>query len=189
MNACSLFSRSHATFAIGATILAGILMDAEPRRDHRTDATSCRMLVLMRTGAAPNELSRELAAPIRFDYYHQPTGICEIRVPRSHVAALNGSALVRGVAAPIPIALCRAEVKTILQDAEDAVRNWHLEKLQAEEAWRVTTGSPTVKVAVVDTGLSFEHDTIKRNPNIKDGLRAVDKAPRLLPSGNAQLLG
>lgn len=40
---------------------------------------------------------------------------------------------------------------------------WGLEKIQAERAWDVTTGSPGVVIAVIDTGLDISHRDLQGN--------------------------
>ena len=47
--------------------------------------------------------------------------------------------------------------------------NWqkNLQRLGAQEAWEITKGSPRVPVAVIDTGLDYEH--FEFLPRIKDG--------------------
>ena len=39
----------------------------------------------------------------------------------------------------------------------DSVYRWHLEKIQANFAWDITRGNPTVKIAIIDTGFEINH--------------------------------
>jgi subtilisin family serine protease len=42
-------------------------------------------------------------------------------------------------------------------------RQWYLPQMQAEQAWDVSTGSPSVIVAVVDTAMDIDHEDLKEN--------------------------
>ncbi|MHA1991961.1 MAG: S8 family serine peptidase [Candidatus Hodarchaeales archaeon] len=39
---------------------------------------------------------------------------------------------------------------------------WHLEKIQAQEAWEVTKGNNEIIVAVIDTGIDFTHPALTK---------------------------
>jgi thermitase len=43
------------------------------------------------------------------------------------------------------------------------VSQWHLAKIQSSQAWSVTTGSPSVVVAVIDTGVHGTHPDLESN--------------------------
>jgi thermitase len=43
------------------------------------------------------------------------------------------------------------------------VSQWHLAKIQSSQAWSVTTGSPSVVVAVIDTGVHGTHPDLASN--------------------------
>ncbi|MER5963416.1 S8 family serine peptidase [Streptomyces sp. NPDC002057] len=45
---------------------------------------------------------------------------------------------------------------------------WDMTQIKAEQAWAVTTGSPTVKVGVLDTGVDDQHQDIAPNFNAAD---------------------
>jgi subtilisin family serine protease len=53
--------------------------------------------------------------------------------------------------------------------AEPALRNWGLDNtegpshIEAKKAWKITEGSPKVIVAVIDTGIDFNHPDLKNN--------------------------
>ena len=41
--------------------------------------------------------------------------------------------------------------------------HWHLEKIDAIEAWNITKGSPDVTIAIVDNGVRLEHEDLEEN--------------------------
>jgi hypothetical protein len=42
-------------------------------------------------------------------------------------------------------------------------RQWYLEKVRAYEAWQITTGSPEIIIAVLDSGIDFLHPDLEDN--------------------------
>ena len=48
-------------------------------------------------------------------------------------------------------------------DDFDELQLWGLAKINLPAAWDLTTGSPAVKVAVVDTGMAYDHDDLALN--------------------------
>ena len=40
---------------------------------------------------------------------------------------------------------------------------WGLSKIHASQAWEIVTGSPTVIIAVIDTGVDYNHEDLKTN--------------------------
>ena len=54
-------------------------------------------------------------------------------------------------------------IARITTDDQYFSQQWGLAKIQAEEAWAISTGNSEVIVAVLDTGLDYEHDDIVGN--------------------------
>jgi subtilisin family serine protease len=48
-------------------------------------------------------------------------------------------------------------------DPMTLVDQWGLFKVEAENAWRVTTGSPNVVIAILDSGVALNHDDLQAN--------------------------
>lgn len=48
-------------------------------------------------------------------------------------------------------------------DPDAAAKQWHLQKIEAYEAWSKTQGSADVVVAVIDTGVDINHPDLKPN--------------------------
>ncbi|MCL2064421.1 MAG: S8 family peptidase [Candidatus Cloacimonetes bacterium] len=42
-------------------------------------------------------------------------------------------------------------------------QQWYLEKIQAIDAWEITTGSPDVVIGIVDTGVKWNHEDLAAN--------------------------
>lgn len=67
---------------------------------------------------------------------------------------------------------CRAAA-TVPNDEFWGRQRWHYEMIQLPDAWDVTTGRTTVVVAVVDTGVRFDHGDL--TPNLlQDGWDFID---------------
>ena len=45
---------------------------------------------------------------------------------------------------------------------------WHYDQIRLPQAWAVTTGSKSVRVAVIDTGIDPEHVDLQENLNLED---------------------
>lgn len=48
-------------------------------------------------------------------------------------------------------------------------RAWHLKAIRANDAWRVTQGSPNISIAVIDSGIDYNHPDL--NPNLRRNLK------------------
>ena len=49
-------------------------------------------------------------------------------------------------------------------DDPEFVNQWGMVKIQAPQAWEVTTGSPTINIAIVDTGVDPDHPDLANKP-------------------------
>jgi subtilisin family serine protease len=49
-------------------------------------------------------------------------------------------------------------------DDPDYDKQWHLDRIRAPWAWNLTTGDPSVKIAVLDSGLDGEHSEFAGTP-------------------------
>jgi subtilisin family serine protease len=64
----------------------------------------------------------------------------------------------------------QGNIVTLRPEPPDLDDLWGLKAIKAPEAWEITTGSPNVIIAVIDTGVDYEH------PELKDVvLRDIDK--------------
>ncbi|MEU8524504.1 MULTISPECIES: S8 family peptidase [Streptomyces] len=54
---------------------------------------------------------------------------------------------------------------------------WDMTQIKADQAWAVTTGSPTVKVGVLDTGVDDQHQDIAPNFNAADSVSCAYGKP------------
>ncbi|MEZ5401864.1 MAG: S8 family serine peptidase [Bryobacteraceae bacterium] len=62
-------------------------------------------------------------------------------------------------------------------------QQWHLTRIQAEQAWDITRGDPSVVIAVIDDGLDIDHEDIARPGKIVSPLDIIggDNDPRPAP--------
>jgi len=63
----------------------------------------------------------------------------------------------RGFSIPPP------QVESVSLDSETNTKLWGIRRVKAPQAWSVTRGSQDVVVAVVDTGVDYEHPALKQN--------------------------
>ncbi|WP_455355265.1 S8 family peptidase [Streptomyces sp. SYSU K217416] len=54
---------------------------------------------------------------------------------------------------------------------------WDMTQIKADQAWAVTTGSPTVKVGVLDTGVDDQHQDLAPNFNAADSVSCAYGKP------------
>lgn len=72
--------------------------------------------------------------------------------------------------------LMRVAAERISPDDEFFSYQWYLEKIRAPEAWKVSQGSKSVIVAVLDTGMDLEHPDLRNNlwTNPREVLDGID---------------
>ena len=78
-------------------------------------------------------------------------------------------------ASPSPSATPCCRRSTIPNDPIYKEFQWGLRKIGMEAVWDVTTGSPNVIVAVLDTGVDEAHPDLE--PNVLDGYDFVQRRP------------
>lgn len=74
-----------------------------------------------------------------------------------------------GFAAPRPISS-----NSSIRYNDEQVVPWGITTIGAQEVWQITQGSPNVNVAIIDTGIDFEHPDLKHA--IMGGYNAFDPA-------------
>jgi len=164
---------------VGPTSTQGqkkLLGSVEPRRgEHRPD----ELLVRFRPGLEPEQIEAFnglYAASVVRTIPH--VNIYQLKLPEGSdlpavQQAYRQSPLVEKIEPNILLRL--PEVTP--NDAEFGDQ-WGLQKMMVPEAWNVTTGSPSVMVAVLDTGVDADHaDLIHRIVNGYDILRGREGIP------------
>lgn len=63
-----------------------------------------------------------------------------------------------------------------LMSANDTyiVNQWHLSRINANAAWEITTGSPSIKVAVIDDGVELTHEDLYYGYDIYSNLSVAE---------------
>ncbi len=96
------------------------------------------------------------------------------------IAALQDNADVQEAEANYILKYDDAPTTTVPNDPLYLSKQWHLDKIQAQQAWAITTGSRNVKVAIVDSGIDETHPdlagkVIKRYDFLNDQSTVVDE--------------
>ena len=74
-------------------------------------------------------------------------------------------------AAPISAGMTAAEMPVWADEPNDSLfaSQWALQTIRAPEAWRITAGDPNILIAVIDTGLDFNHPDLRTGIWINPG--------------------
>jgi subtilisin family serine protease len=153
---------------VAAAFTPAVTTDAAPRGRIRPG----EVLVLTRPGAEPSSVARRAGASL--------VGTPTPRLHRLRVApgreAAEAALLQRD---PDVIAAAPSYVRSV-QDVtpNDPMypQQWWLPKIDAPAAWATTTGSPSVKVAVLDSGVELSHPDLVAN--IADGTNTLGADPQ-----------
>ncbi|MBI2415753.1 MAG: S8 family serine peptidase [Candidatus Kerfeldbacteria bacterium] len=82
----------------------------------------------------------------------------EISVPDGSIAlALANLAIQPGVAAVTEAYVVEDNYEPLDPDYQDTAKNWWLKQIEAEPAWEINQGDPTMLVAVIDAGFEVDH--------------------------------
>ena len=90
-------------------------------------------------------------------------------------AHVGGAGRTRGTEASGPAA---AALRVVPNDTFFAIQSWHYGLIDLPRAWTITTGSPSVLVALVDDGTRFDHPALAGNLT-SDGYDFVTDADTL----------
>lgn len=58
---------------------------------------------------------------------------------------------------------------TLTPDDPDFTSQWHRTKLQLESAWDTEPGSDSIKIAIIDTGVNYNHNDLRNNIWVNPG--------------------
>jgi subtilisin family serine protease len=58
---------------------------------------------------------------------------------------------------------------TVTPDDPDFTSQWHRTKLQLETAWNTERGSDSIKIAIIDTGVNYNHGDLRNNIWVNPG--------------------
>ena len=65
-------------------------------------------------------------------------------------------------------------LSTNLPDDEFYQYQWHYPQIRLPQAWSITTGSNNIRIAVLDTGINFNHPDLQGQVDIKNGYDFVN---------------
>ncbi len=165
---------------------------APPQAPAQADATET-YIVLYRQGAVPRDAGKRITdAGGTLVYSYDGIGVA---IARSDNAAfrdnllrdrrIEGAASTTGFGVPLDggflvdeeVEILTEDLLTASEDEPLAYLQWDMEQIHVPEAHTVTTGSPTVLVGDIDTGLDASHPDLVANVDVAKSVSCIGGVP------------
>jgi len=103
------------------------------------------------------DLRRETSGAIRVEGINRSIGFVKISFPKTDPVMKVVAALMRDGRVDDPAPDYRAYALAYTPNDPDYALQWHLEKIRCPDAWEVTKGASDVVIAIIDTGIDYDH--------------------------------
>jgi thermitase len=141
------------------TLLALLTVGSALGQPKPTDSVPGQLLVQARLGANPSVVARTLALQGASLQKEIPQiRVHVLRVPEPAIDRVQQALAATGLFTFVE----RDHKARVVATPNDPnfVSEWHLNKIQAPDAWGITTGSPSVTIALADSGVDPTHEDL-----------------------------
>jgi len=160
------------TFGLIAVLAVAVGLAFGPSAGGASAGERRQYLVRAESRAAAESLRRKWGEAVL--YSHPEAKILLVRASAQEAKRLSNEQGVRSVEPDRAVRMSSSSHRRELGPQDPVTLSWFAERIGLEQAHQITRGSPDVKVAVLDTGLSFAHQAFDGNPSISAGHDLID---------------